>query len=104
MVVIEVRVNGELKATCGADDLRQLVARVSSTRASTPEAGEPSHSYLVECLGIRPNDISTDEVIKWVSARVQLGDDISFRLVEAATAQDPIDRQAIAVRDRSADT
>ncbi len=99
MPLVEIRLNGELKATCGASDLRQLVARVAVTR-SGPN-GESNCS--VECLGIRSLDASTDEVLKWVSARIQVGDDVSFRLVEGATSQDPIDSQKIAARSQARD-
>jgi len=98
VLVVEVRVNGQLKATCGADDLRQLVARVAVTFRPTRD-----NLLRVECMGVRPVDAATDEVLKWVGARIQLGDEVSFRLVEADAAQAPIDRQEIAASSRGRD-
>jgi hypothetical protein len=95
MIVIEVRLNGELKAICGTDDIRQLVGTVTAGRRQVPSEAN-SEGYVVECMGVRPNDAETDEVLKWVSARIQLGDEVSFRIVEADKAHKPIDRQLIA--------
>jgi hypothetical protein len=99
VVVVEVSVNGELKATCGAEDLRQLVAMVAVTRGRS--SGDLT--YRVECTGVRPVDSSTDEVLKWLNAKIGLGDEVSFRLVEATTAQAPIDSQQITARIRGRD-
>ena len=99
MVLVEIRVNGELKATCGASDLRQLVAMIAVTRSGS--TGDSS--FRVECNGIRSVDATTDEVLKWVNASIQLGDDVSFRLVEGSDPQDPIDRQTITARSRGRD-
>jgi len=95
VLAVEIRVNGELKAICGGADLRQLVARL----AVHPR----DNAFRVECLGVRSVDVDTDEVLKWVSARIQLGDDVSFRLVESDSARDPIDSQKIAARSRGRD-
>jgi hypothetical protein len=99
VVLVEIRVNGELKATCGASDLRQLIAMIAVTRS----ASNGDSSFRVECTGIRSVDASTDEVLKWVNARIQVGDDVSFRLVEGDSAQDPIDRQKITARGQGRD-
>jgi len=92
MVAIEIRVNGKLKATCGADDLRQLLAMVAARR---PRSGRDDYSYVIECMGVRPKNSSTEEVLKWVNTRIALGDEVSFRFVEAANADAPIDSQDI---------
>jgi hypothetical protein len=92
MVTIEIRVNGKLKATCGADGLRQLIATVAARRSRAPDA---EFSYVVECMGVRPRNSTTDEVLKWVSTRIALGDEVSFKIIEATQAQEPIDRQDI---------
>ena len=51
--------------------------------------------YVIECMGVRPVDSSTNEVLKWVSTRIALGDEVSLKFVDAAQAEAPIDRQAI---------
>jgi hypothetical protein len=103
MLAIEVRLNGELKATCGADDLRHLIAMLNILPPGKSKSGGEEGLFRVEVHGVRPSGLSTEEVLKWVSARVQLGDEIAFRLVEVAEAHEPIDRQVIAKRDRGLD-
>lgn len=92
MIAIEIRVNGKLEATCGADDLRQLMATLAARRSRGSNAG---FTYVVECMGVRPRDSSTDEVLKWLSTRIAVGDEVSLKVVETAQAQAPIDRQEI---------
>ena len=98
MLVVEVSLNGELKATCGGHDLRQLVARLAITTSRSRDS-----AISVECMGVRPVDPETDEVLKWVSARVQVGDEVTFRVVEAGGAQAPIDSQKISSSSRGRD-
>jgi hypothetical protein len=98
MTAIEIRVNGELKATCGADGLRQLVAMVAARRPK----GDTEFKYVVECMGVRPKNASTEEVLKWVNTRLTLGDEVSFKVVNVAKAQAPFDRQEIPARDEQA--
>jgi len=92
MVAIEIRVNGELKATCGAEGMRQLLAMVAARR---PRSGGAAYAYVIGCMGVRPKDSSTDEVLKWLNTRIALGDEVSFKFVEVAQAEEPIDRQDI---------
>ena len=96
MIAIEIRVNGKLVATCGADDARNISAMVSARADKTLDAG--SFVYTLECMGVRPKSATTDEVLKWVGTRIALGDDISLKVVEAADVQEPIDRQDISNR------
>ena len=101
MLALEVRLNGELKATCGSETAEWLAAGLTARRV---EPGMPKDFALgIECAGRLPVDADTFEVVKWVSARLKLGDEISFRFVEAASAQDPIDRQKVSKRDDSPD-
>jgi hypothetical protein len=93
MLALEIRLNGELKATCGTDDIEGLVGLLRASRkgASAPK----DFDFRFECQGFRPIDAATREALKWVSARVQLGDEVSMRLVETQVSQEPIDRQII---------
>ncbi len=94
MLVLEIRLNGEHKATCGTEAMERLTTLLTAKRKGS---GSPKDFELrIECLGREPIDEETYEVLKWVSARVQLGDEISFRFVEAASSQEPIDRQTVA--------
>ncbi len=96
MLALEIRLNGELQATCGAEDIESLIGLL---RASRQGAIAPKDfDFHFECQGFRSIDASTREVLKWVSAQVQLGDEISLRLVESDAPQDPIDRQTIPSR------
>jgi len=92
MIAIEIRVNGELKATCGAEDVFHVAAMVSARR---PKQTDSNYAYAVECMGVRPKNSSTEEVLKWLNTRIALGDEVSLRLVEVAKANEPIDRQDI---------
>lgn len=92
MIAIEIRVNGKLKATCGIDGLRQLLATVVARRTSADDA---PFAYLVECMGVRPRDSDTNEVLKWATTKIALGDEVSLKVVETKQAEAPIDRQNI---------
>ena len=98
MLVVEIRVNGELIATCGAVGLRQLVAMVAVTHQRFGDS-----SIRVECTGIHSVDNSADEVLKCVNSRIQVGDEVSFRVVEAHSAQAPVDSQKITARGQGRD-
>ena len=91
MTAIEVRINGKLEATCGAEALHQLVAMVAAR--SSKEGSKVS--YVVECMGVRPKNATTDEVLRWLNSRISMGDEVSFKFVEAASASAPFDSQDI---------
>lgn len=94
MIAIEVRLNGQYKATCGAEDLRSLTAMVCAKRSrSAPEDVQ----YSIECSGVRPKSDQQEEVLRWIAARISLGDELSLKFVDASTAHPPIDRQDIPV-------
>ncbi len=61
---------------------------VTSTDATEPECE-------VECMGLRSNDADTDEVLRWVKKVIAFGDEVSFKVVKANTAQEPFDSQVI---------
>jgi hypothetical protein len=50
----------------------------------------------VQCGGLL---VSGDEVVKWVAAKLQAGDEITIKLVETESANTPIDRQKFNPRD-----
>jgi hypothetical protein len=93
MLALEIRLNGELKATCGTDDIESLVGWLHASRKGA--VAPRDFDFRFDCQGFRPIDTETREVLKWVSARVKLGDEISMRLVETQVSQEPIDRQTI---------
>src|SRR5262245_49928253 len=93
MLAIEIRLNGELKATCGTEHVEWLAA---SLVAEKIDATAPQDSVIrLQCIGARTIDADTREVLKWIEARVKFGDEIAFRFVEATQVMEPIDRQAI---------
>jgi hypothetical protein len=92
MIAIEIRLNGVLKATCGASDVHHLMAMVS---AKPQQNQDDPRRFVAACSGIRSTGNETEEVLKWVSACIAVGDEVSFKLVEASHASEPIDRQGI---------
>ncbi len=92
MTVIEIRVNGQLIATCGTEDMRAVAAMVT---AGKPRHGDSPFNYVVECHGVRPKNANSDEVLKWLKRSIALGDEVSLRVVHATQADEPVDRQEI---------
>ena len=90
MIAIEIRLNGELKATCGVDDFRQLSAMLFVTSQGATDPG-----CEVECFGVRPKDAETEEVLHWVKKRIAFGDEVSFNVVHSTVTQEPFDSQVI---------
>ena len=95
MIAIEVRINGKLEATCGANDLAQLVAMVAARQSKN----SADVRYVVECIGVRPKTAATEEVLRWFNTRISIGDEVSLRFVETEKAQPPFDSQEIARND-----
>jgi hypothetical protein len=91
MLALEVRVNGELKAICGAGALEHLVAWFSAERGGAVEPKD--FEFILRCQGHLPISPDTNEVLKWVAARMKFGDEVSLRFVDAASVSRPIDRQ-----------
>ena len=76
MIAVEIQVNGQVVATCGADAVRQLVAMVAARGF-----GEvPASSARLPERGI-------DELLKWVGSRIAVGDDVMLRFVQSAGAR-----------------
>ena len=96
MIAIEIRVNGELKATCGAEDLRTVGASVTASgRLGTDSPTEDEPRYVVECVGWHKTSDVVPEILKWVGATISPDDEILFRFVETETTDSPIDRQIL---------
>ena len=89
MIAIEIRLNGELKAICGVDEFRQLTAMLFVTPTSTEPKCE------VECMGLCSKDSDTDNVLRWVKKTISFGDEVTFKVVETDSAQEPFDQQEI---------
>jgi hypothetical protein len=82
MIAVEIQVNGQLVATCGADAVRQLVATVAA-RGLADSASSDARSGA----GARSPDRGIDELLNWVSSRIAVGDDVTLRFVEGAGAR-----------------
>jgi hypothetical protein len=77
MIAVEIQVNGQVVATCGADAVRQLVAMIAARGlADTARSG----------AGTLP-ERGIDELLKWVSSRIAVGDDVMLRFVQGAGAR-----------------
>jgi hypothetical protein len=82
MIAVEIQVNGQLVATCGADAVRQLVAMVAARGLAdfvSSDAGAAA--------GMRSPHRGIDELLNWVSSRIAVGDDVTLRFVEGAAAR-----------------
>ena len=82
MIAVEIQVNGQLVATCGADAVRQLVAKVAArglTDSASSDAGPAA--------GTRSPERGIDELLNWVSSRIAVGDDVTLRFVQGAAAR-----------------
>lgn len=81
MIAVEIQVNGQVVATCGADAVRQLVAMVAArglAEAASSGAGGAN---------TRSPERGIDELLKWVSGRIAGGDDVTLRFVDGAEAR-----------------
>ena len=81
MIAVEIQVNGQVVATCGADAVRQLVAMVAARGLAEAacSGGGAANTRLPE-RGI-------DELLKWVGGRIAVGDDVMLRFVQGAGAR-----------------
>jgi hypothetical protein len=82
MIAVEIQVNGQLVATCGADAVRQLVAMVAARGLEDSTASDPAPG-----AGLRLQQAGTDELLKWVSSRIAVGDEVTLRFVADARAR-----------------
>ena len=85
MIAVEIKVNGEVAAICGTEDLQQLLGVV----AARTKDDEPFH-YVVEVMGLRHSSDGHHMAAKWKSIRIELGDVVSFKFIEAAGAEGPV--------------
>ena len=81
MIAVEIQVNGQPVATCGADAVRQLVALVAARGLA-----DFASSKAGAAAGARSPDRGIDELLNWVSGRIAVGDDVTLRFVEGARA------------------
>ena len=79
MIAVEIQVNGQLVATCGADAVRQLVAMVAERGLADSVSSETE-----PVAGARSTDRGINELLKWVSSRIAFGDDVTLRFVKSA--------------------
>jgi hypothetical protein len=82
MIAVEIQVNGQPVATCGANAVRQLVAMVAARGlADFVSSGNGS------VAGARSPERGIDELLNWVSSRIAVGDDVTLRFVEGEAAR-----------------
>ena len=78
MIAVEIQVNGQPVATCGADAVRQLVALVAERGLA---------ETISSATGARSPERGIAELLKWVSGRIAGGDDVTLRFVDGAEAR-----------------
>jgi hypothetical protein len=82
MIAVEIQVNGQPVATCGANAVRQLVAMVAARGlADFVSSGNGP------VAGARSPERGIDELLNWVSSRIAVGDDVTLRFVEGEAAR-----------------
>ena len=81
MIAIEIQVNGQLVATCGADAVRQLVSMVAARGLAESIGFDAGAAARIGIL--QP---SSDEILKWVSNRIAIGDEVTLRFLEGTRA------------------
>ena len=91
MLALEIRVNGELKWVCGAQALEQLVGWLVAERngAVDPRAFD----FTLRCQGTVSVDPDANEGLRWVAARMNFGDVVSLKFVDADSVNEPIERK-----------
>jgi len=82
MIAVEIQVNGQPVATCGADAVRQLVALVAVRGLA-----DSLSSATAPAAGARSPERGIDELLNWVSSRIAVGDDVTLRFVEGVAAR-----------------
>lgn len=97
MIVIEVKLNGELLAIAGADDLAVLSAIVNASGKLGPASRgtrfeESDHNLSLRVGGLTSRgDGVEDEHPVWVDGRrIELGDAVSIRVFETESADVPV--------------
>ena len=83
MIAIEIQVNGQLVATCGADAVRQLVAMVAARGLADSMSFDTG---VTARIGI--SQPSSDEILKWVSNRIAIGDEVTLRFLEGKSHEE----------------
>src|SRR4051794_26937676 len=78
---------GNLRRGDAASARAMIAARKSKDGTKT--------SYVVECVGVRPKNATTEEVLRWRNTRISVGDEVSFKFVEAVSAAAPFDSQDV---------
>jgi len=82
MIAVEIQVNGQPVATCGAVAVRQLVALVGARGLA-----DKISSGAAPAAGTRLPERGIDELLNWVSGRIAVGDDVTLRFVEGVAAR-----------------
>ena len=96
MVVLEVRVNGQLISTAGRGDLCVLNAIIDAVGELGPESGGTKTEKDGFRVGLHVGGLAarTDEDpgthLRWIPHRaLEVGDEISVRIVMSTTADEP---------------
>ena len=96
MVILEVRLNGELVARVGGEDLTRssVLAQIHGQLGPKSEATFAPKARL-EMLGKAGASDQSGEVRRWTPRPLILGDVLEVRLVDSSVADEPSDRQSL---------
>jgi len=97
MITFELALNGESLGIAGSNDLSVLTAIVSAVGKLGPDSGgahQREHRHDIEFTvgGLTSRtDGTPDEHLDWIKRTLKTGDVVTVRVVEANTADAPID-------------
>lgn len=90
MIAFEISINGKKFVLAGFEDWNLLHAHVNARRAR--KTGEIDEFEITVGGLAEPRDPEILEHVRWGRRDINLGDEISFRLVEVPSADEPIKR------------
>jgi hypothetical protein len=101
MLAYQISVNGKPVGTAGVQQgVVSAIANWVSVPASTPEATSADWHAGFSLAGL---DTVTSEHLKWFRCDVQVGDEISIKLIEVGSVDEPTHRESRPERTPSTD-
>ncbi len=99
MKAFEISLNGERKAICGAKNIKQLATMLTlSWPEKRTENNEDGIEFILDVQGLSVATKDEEEVVKWVRTKLNLGTELTVRIIDVDEADLPIDKQTIKSR------
>jgi len=102
MIIFEVLLNNKPITRAGATDLSVLAAIVNAVGRLGPESQgaktkEEGIELTLDVGGLTARESKDDEHLNWSRHHLKIGDEISVRILEAQSADDPSERKSARV-------